>query len=137
MRLTRRLVHSLRWYIAVLQRGLCRQIPFARELPDKRVILYSDAEGNGNVASVAIKGNIKIYMKGRVPARVRRMLKVRKTNITGYELLIAVAAVVSFAPELLHDAVIEHYIDKQPAISCIVRGFSKQEDLSDIAGRSV
>jgi len=135
MRLTRRLAHSLRWYIAVLRRGLCRQVPFARELPDKRVILYSDAEGNGNVASVAIKGAIKIYMKGRVPTRVRRMLKVRKTNITGYELLIAVAAVVSFAPELLHDAVIEHYIDNKPAMSCIVKGFSKQEDLSDIAGR--
>jgi len=135
MRLTRRLVHSLRWYIAVLQRGICRQIPFARELPDTRVILYSDAEGSGHAAAVLIKGSTKIFMKGRIPNRLRHMLKVRKTNITGYELLIAVAAVVSFAPDLLHDALIEHYIDNQPAIPCIVKGFSKETDLSDIAGR--
>ena len=134
-KLTKRLRSALNWYIAVMQRCVQRAIPFARALPDNRLILYSDAEGNGQVASVAIRGATRIYMRGRIPNRVRHMLKSRKTNIVAYELFIAVAAVVTFCPELLINASILHFVDSTPAISCILKGYSKQGDLSDIAGR--
>ena len=94
--MTDRLRSAISWYIAVLQRSLQRIVLFVREIKEKRVVFYSDAEGNGQIAAVAIKGPTRIYMKGRVPSRVRHMLKVRKTNIVAYELLIAVAALVSF-----------------------------------------
>ena len=95
-KLTERLRCAISWYVAVLQRASQRVNPFVQEIKDKRVVLYSDADGNGQVAAVAIKGSTGIFMKGRVPSKVRRMLKGRKTNIVAYELLIAVASLVSF-----------------------------------------
>ena len=83
---------ALSWFIAVLTRQIQREIPFVREPLSEHVLLYSDADGKGNVAACAIKGDTRIYMKGRIPHRVRHMLRMRQTNIVGYELLVAVAA---------------------------------------------
>lgn len=133
--LTRRLRHSLRWLIAVLRSNLCREIPYVQQLVERKVILYSDADGNAGVGAVAIRGGTKIFMRGKIPAHVRRKLRKRKTNIIAYELLIAVAAMVSFCPEILNNVSIDHYIDSQPALSCILKASSPQSDLSDISGR--
>ena len=119
----------------MLKSGSQREISLTRTIPDRRVVLYSDAEGNGNVAAVVIAGGSRLFMHGRIPHRVRQMLFSRKTNIVAYELLIAVAALVSFCPDLLKEASIEHFVDSTPAIACIVKGHSKKKDLSDIAGR--
>ena len=112
-----------------------RTIPLTVTSLPRKVILYSDAEGNGGVAAVAILGEVGFFMKGVVPSRVRRLLVQRKTNIVAFELLIAVAALVSFCPGYLEGAEIDHYIDSKPALSCILKGASSKPDLSDISGR--
>ena len=124
--LTKRLTWSLKWLIALLQRGLGRQIALVEEMREKRVILYSDAESTGCVAAVAVTCHGVMYMSGRVPARVRRMLLKRITQIVAFELLAVVMAVVCLCPNELMDSDILHFIDNKPALSCIVRGFFKK-----------
>ena len=74
-------------------------------------------------------------MRGKIPCALRHRLKRRLTNIIAYELLIAVAAMVSFCPTRMFDVAVEHFVDSKPAISCILKGSSPQEDLCDIAGK--
>eukprot|EP00928_Gymnodinium_smaydae_P002178 TRINITY_DN10768_c0_g1_i1.p1 TRINITY_DN10768_c0_g1~~TRINITY_DN10768_c0_g1_i1.p1 ORF type:complete len:144 (-),score=11.91 TRINITY_DN10768_c0_g1_i1:25-456(-) len=74
-------------------------------------------------------------MRGKIPHVIRRRLKKRKTNIIAYELIIAVAAITCFCPDILRDVDSDHYVDSQPATSCILKGSSAQVDLCDIAGR--
>ena len=37
--------------------------------------------------------------------------------------------------EMLRDAIIIRYIDNKPALPCLVKGFSKRDDLCSLAGR--
>ena len=119
----------------MLTANFCRRIPYALKDHGERVVLYSDAEDNGGMAAVAIRGNTKLFMRGQIPRSIRTKLKRRKTNIVAYELIIAVAAMAPFCPEVLEGADIYHYVDSQPAISCILKGSSPQEDLNHIAAR--
>ena len=133
--LTKRLRASLTWFIAVLKMNPRREIPYTPSPRHDRVILYSDADGSGGLAAVAIRRDTKIFMRGTVPRNLRKRLRRRKTNIVAFELIIAVAAMVSFCPEMLMNVDVHHYVDSQPAISCILKGSSPQQDLSDIAGK--
>ena len=72
---------------------------------------------------------------GTIPHKIRKLLIRRKNNIVAYELLIAVAALVSFCPALLHSADIDLFMDNQSALSCVIKGASRKPDLSDISGR--
>ena len=56
-------------------------------------------------------------------------------NIVAYELLAALIAVVALCLHWLKNARIVHYIDSTLALACVVRGFSRKEDLSLIAGQ--
>ena len=62
------------------------------------------------------------------------MLQPRLTSICAFELVAAVVALIGFCPEVLSEADIIHYIDNKLALSCIIRGFSKQ-DLCSLTGR--
>ena len=44
-------------------------------------------------------------------------------------------AIIGFCPEMLREADIVHYIDNKPALSCIIKGFSKQDDLCSLTGK--
>jgi hypothetical protein len=46
----------------------------------------------------------------------------------------AVVAIIGFCRHLLGEADIVHYIDNKPALSCIIKGFSKQDDLCNLTG---
>jgi len=133
--LTPRLRWSLEWFMTVLQRRWCRRVPFTASLLPKEVILYSDAESTGHLAAVAVTHAGSLYSCGRVPARVRRMLTQRRTNIIAFELIAAVFAVVVLCPDMLSDANILHFIDCQPALSCVIKGHSRKVDLMLITGR--
>ena len=133
--LTNRLRHSLTWFIAALKANVGLKVPLYVPVWKDRVILYSDAEGNGGVAAVAVFNDHGVFMRGKIPNSVRSMLVRRRTNIVAFELLIAVAALVSFCPEMLVGKHIDHYIDSQPALSCLLKGASSKPDLSNVAGR--
>ena len=134
--ISKRLRSSLTWFIAALTARFSREIPFQPPPgADSKLVLYSDAEGNGCAGAVAIKGDTRIFMRGQIPARVRRLLQARKTNICAYELLIAVASLVSFCPQLVRDSRVVHYVDSKSAISNILKGASPQPDLNWISGR--
>ena len=100
------------------------------------MVLYSDAESTGRIGAVAQLpcGRVE-FLAGRLPRAWRRALLHRRTNIVGFELLAALAAVFSLCPAALRYASVVHYIDCTPALACVVRGFSKKEDLALIAGR--
>ena len=77
----------------------------------------------------------RVYIAGRVPAKVRRQLLPRKTQIVPFELLAAVAALLCVCPDECEDSQVLHFIDCQPALRILVKGFSKQSDMTHIAGR--
>ena len=70
-----------------------------------------------------------------MPAAVKRKLLARKTNIVAYELLAALVALLSLCPRQLEGRRVVHFIDNTAAMSCVLKGFSRQHDLSLIAGR--
>ena len=133
--LTARLKWSVQWFVKVLQESLARKVPMLRQVREKKVILYSDAESTGFVAAVAVTSSGIVFTKGRTPAKVRRLLLHRRTQIVAFELLAAVMALLSLCPQDLEDCAIVHYIDNTPALSCIVKGYSKTKDLNFIVGK--
>ena len=132
--LTARLRWSLRWFERVLQERLCRTIRFNRPISEKRAIIYSDAEGDGNIAGVLILGSSMFFYMTRIPSAVRKRLRHRRTNIIAFELIAAILSILVFVSKVDSEVNVHHYIDSTPALSCIVRGFSKQNDLLAYTG---
>ena len=131
---TARLRLALRWFVAVLEHGLCRSVSLERPITPPTIIIYSDAEGSGGIGAVAEFPSGEIWVRsGEVPAAVRKLLRARKTQIVAYELLAALVDICSLAPDQLRAMRVVHFIERTPALRCVVRGFSKQQDLALIA----
>ena len=95
-----------------------------KQVPRRRILLYSDAEGNGRIGMVVSRSDGALFSgRARVPPSIRRLLLPRRTNIVAFELIAAVVAIVGFCPHLLHDAIITHYIDNKAALSCVIKGY--------------
>ena len=78
------------WFLAVLDRGLSCVVDLHPQPSRPTILLYSDAEGTGQIGAVAQFPDGEILcLRGRIPRRVRRLLARRKTNIAAYELLAA------------------------------------------------
>ena len=135
-RLTPRLRNSLLWFLTILESGLVRHIPLGRPVSLPVVLLYSDAEGNGRVGGVLVcgAGSAKFF-RGVIPRNIQRLLKRRRTNITAFELLAALAAITVCGSEIHSGCRLVHFIDSTSALACVVRGFSTKPDLSVISGR--
>ena len=98
-------------------------------------MLYTDAEGTGSLGAAAeLPCGRVVYLRGRVPRKVKQMLSQRKTNIVAFELLAALVPFVAMRNTIVGHRVI-HFIDNLAALACVVRGFSKKEDLAALAGR--
>lgn len=135
-RLTPRLRFALIWFLRVLEAGITRRINLLTEICPRTVLLYSDAEGNGGLGAVAVlpEGRV-MYLQGKVPRSAVRCLKQRKTQIVAFELIAALVALVSLCPDSLNGCRVIHFIDSSAALACVVRVFSREPDLADIAGR--
>ena len=135
-KLTPRLRFALLWFLRVLEAGLTREISLLPAPSTQVVFLYSDAEGYGGLGAVAVFPEDEVvYLQGRVPRKSVRELKQRKTQIVAFELLAALVALVSLCPEKLRGCRVINFIDNVAALACVVRGFSREPDLADIAGR--
>ena len=62
------------------------------------------------------------------------MLRFRKTNIVGYELLAGIIGILQIRELFDTPVCIRHFIDSQPALHTIVKGSSRQQDLNCITG---
>ncbi len=96
------------------------------------ILLYSDAEGNGNIGAVAqFPGSLVKLLDGRLPRRWRRELERRRTNMVAYELLAALVAVTALCPEEISRASVVQFVDSTSALVCVVRvvrGFSVKKE---------
>lgn len=104
VRLTKRLKNSLLWFLTLLQGGAERHISLTRLVSIPNVLLCSDADGNGGVGgALALPDGTIRY--------VQRLLKRRRTNITGYDLLASLAAIVVLHSEHVNGCCLIHFID--------------------------
>ena len=97
-------------------------------------VVYSDAESHGSIAAVFVFEDTVQYMHGVIPGRLRRLLRVRKTNIVAYEFNAAAMAAVMADMVFPRSIGFRHFVDSKPALCCIFKGSSLQEDLNSLAG---
>lgn len=127
---------ALRWFLKLLETSVARNVPLLDAPSTQKVILYSDADGSGNIGAVAVFPDDEVlYLHGTIPNRVTRQLTRRKTNIVAYELLAAMVALTSLCLDRLRGTQVIHFIDSTPALACVVKGFSREEDLAMLSGR--
>ena len=132
--LTKRLRHVLLWFRALLQSGCARKIPYQRVEATSTVLLYTDAESTGHIAAVAACGSRFYYFDADVPRQVRKSLHYRLTQTVPHELSAGIVSLVAFGPLLEPGGRIVHYVDSRPALSILIKGYSKHADLADLLG---
>ena len=98
------------------------------------LFLYTDAESSGHVAAVAIRGAEIQYMDFDIPKDLISKLHFRRTQIVAFELIAGVIGIEHFCRTLGESEGIVHYVDSQPALNILMKGFSRQSDLCDIVG---
>ena len=62
------------------------------------------------------------------------MLKKRKTNIMGYELVAAIFVIIMLDKVIPQQVCIQHYIENQSAKHSVFAGFSRQPDMNELVG---
>ena len=69
-----------------------------------------------------------------LPHQVRQLLRQRRTNVVGYELMAAMLGIYMVDGLFPGKAFVRHFVDNQPALNSIIRGSSKQDDLNSLVG---
>ena len=131
---TPRLRNSLLWFLKALDSRWTRQVPYTQLMPCSQAILYSDAESEGHVGVVLLYNGRAWYGHKDLPNSIRRLLKQRRTNIMGYELIAAIMVILLLDTILPQPVCVRHYVDNTSAKACIVTGHSKQADLNKLVG---
>ena len=111
-----------------------REVPYRVNHFERLAIVYSDAESHGSIAAVLVFEDTVQYMHWVIPARLRRLLCVREANVVANELVAAVMGVVMADRVFLRSIGFRHFVDSNPALGCILKGSSPQEDLNLLAG---
>ena len=132
--LTRRLRNSLTWFLLALRANWVRTVPYVMLTPASRAVIYSDAESTGHIGVVVLFQGRIWFGHGDIPRRIRNMLKTRKTNIMGYELVAAILVIIMLDKVIPQQACIQHYIDNQSAKHSVIAGFSRQPDMNELVG---
>ena len=83
--------------MCLLSHQVTREIPYARDPRKGRVLIYSDADGSGNIAAVLLMSDRAMFFRARIPRELCRQLKRRVTNIVAFELIAAVIAILTFS----------------------------------------
>ena len=135
-RLTARLRYAIKWFIALISNGITRFVSFDRlclPAPAPRIIVYSDADGHGNFAAVAVFSDGRtLFARHFFPRNRRRRLVRRSTQIIAFELWAAAIAILTFVIPEGSDAHV--YVDNQSALRCLINTYSSSPDLNNIAG---
>jgi hypothetical protein len=123
----------MQWFLRALEARWEREVPYTLAL-ERLAIAYSDAESTGSVAAVFVCDGCMYYMQASITRRVMRILRDRLTNIVAYELIAAILAVIVADRLLPANVGIRHFVDSKPALGCILKGSSPQDDLNSLAG---
>ena len=75
--ITSRIRSALHWFGKALACQWTRRIPYTQVLPSSQMIIYSDAESEGYIGLVFVKGNRYWYAHGRIPRSIRQTLRRR------------------------------------------------------------
>ena len=122
------------WFRQVLTEGWCKAVPYSLDELQDKAIVYTDAESDGNTATVIITSHTRLCYYGRVPQRLRRHLRRRKTNIVAFELLAAIMGVLQMQALGVENVGVRHFIDSNPARQCMVKACAKHDDLNNLVG---
>ena len=133
-KLTSPLRYALQCFSKVLRERWQRKIPYEIDALAKTVILYSDAESTGRIASVIICPTVRVCYYGTVPAKLRELLRSRETQIIAFELIAAIVAILQVQQLGLNEVSFRHFVDSTPALSCILKASSKQDGLNNLSG---
>ena len=122
------------WFRKVLHEQWRKSVPYSLDELHEMAIVYTDAESNGNVATVILASQIRLCYYGCIPSKLRKHLKRRKTNIVAFELLAGIMGVLQMQDLRLENVGVRHVIDSNPARQCVVKACSKRSDLNHLVG---
>jgi hypothetical protein len=133
--LTPRLRQSIHWFISLLESDFSRWILYdqLQDRVNNGLVVYSDATGDGRCAAVACwpDGRIK-FCRQRFPQARKKRLRLRVTQVIAYELWAAAIAILTFV--IPSGVPSKLFIDNKTALQCLIRSYSKVDDLNNIAG---
>ena len=128
--LSDRLRRALEWWAEFIQSSPERLIPL---LPSRRrrVILYTDAAGDGGVGLVARTPAGVVWSASRVPGAVAARFRGRANAIVTFELLAAASALQWLCDDVGAEVLL--LVDNSSVEAVIRKGYSRTEDLHEAA----
>ena len=122
------------WFRKVLHEQWRKSVPYSLDELHEMAIVYTDAESNGNVATVVLASQVRLCYYGCIPSKLRKHLKRRKTNIVAFELLAGIMGVLQMQDLRMEKVGVRHFIDSNLARQCMVKASSKHSDLNHLVG---
>ena len=101
---------------------LTRHIPIVQRSLQEALLVDTDAESTGQLAVVIVHASGSLYWVGTVPAKVRRALIWRETQICAFELLAALMGLIVVYERFGRQSSICHFIDSTVALSVMIKG---------------
>ena len=122
------------WFRKVLHEQWTKSVPYSLDELKEMAIVYTDAESNGNLATVILVSQVRLCYYGCIPSRLRKHIKRKKTNIVAFELLAGIMGVLQMQDLQLEQVGVRHFIDSNPARQCMVKACSRHSDLNHLVG---
>jgi len=132
--LSGRLKRALKWWLRYLNAIPIRFVSLS-QIERRRLLLYTDATGNGIMAWVAEYGNQRHYASVMVSSRLRKWVCYRQNQIATWELVAAICGLWQFleGPRQIEDgAEIHLFVDNNVALGTLLRGSSRQNDWNQL-----
>jgi len=129
-----RLQRALQWWLRYLEAVPVRILNL-KPVQRSRLLLYTDATGDGVMAWVAEYGNSRRYSSVLVPKALRRWVCYRKNQIATWELAAAICGLWQFlagAAQIVDGTEIHLFVDNNVALGTLMRGSSRQKDWNEL-----
>jgi len=129
-----RLRRALQWWLQYLDAVPVRTLSL-RPVQRSRLLLYTDATGEGVMAWVAEYGNSRRYASIVVPSKLRKWVCYRQNQIATWELAAAICGLWQFLAgpnRIAEDTEIHLFVDNNVALGTLMRGSSRQKDWNEL-----
>ena len=141
-KLAKRLAKCARWFIKAYENDdTVRQVPVKNVAADEVGIVYTDAEGTGDIGFVCgLHGSLQTeWGASTVPAEWRRFFRDRNVNVESWEMVAPLIVLHKYmmpgrrAPGWEKVKRVVFYIDNFPALCVLAKGRSTAHDHSEFA----